>query len=70
MINKLNVLNTYLKSNKTAIRYGIVCLTILVLGTIYCISVLAKKDKEAVEYYNYQTEIGRASCRERVFQRV
>lgn len=55
MINKLNVLNTYLKSNKTAIRYGIVCLTILVLGTIYCISVLAKKDKEAIEYYNYQT---------------
>lgn len=55
MINKLNVFNKYLKSNKTAIRYGIVCLTILVLGTIYCISVLAKKDKEAVEYYNYQT---------------
>ncbi len=55
MINKLNVLNTYLKSNKTAIRYGVVCLTILILGTIYCISVLAKKDKEAVEYYHYQT---------------
>lgn len=54
MINRLNVLNTYLKSNKTAIRYGIACLTILILGTIYCISVLAKKDKEAVEYYNYQ----------------
>ena len=55
MINKLNVLKTYLKSNKTAIRYGIVCLTILILGTIYCISVLAKKDKDVVEYYNYQT---------------
>lgn len=56
MINKLKVIITYFKNNKTAIRYIIVCLTILILGTIYCISVLAKKDKEAVEYYSYQTE--------------
>lgn len=55
MSNQFNKLNIYFKNHKTAIRYIIVCLTILILGTIYCISVLAKKDKETVEYYNYQT---------------
>jgi len=52
MIKKLN---TYLKTYKTAIKYVITGLAVLILGTIYCISVLADREKETAQYYNNQT---------------